>query len=70
MSAGGSQYEVLARLKADGRVRVVKYKSRRTGLTVTVAQVDGYVFKSKAEEEVVISLNSVFYSFKFSFILL
>ena len=41
MSAGGSQYEVLARLKADGRVPVVKYKSRRTGLTVTVAQVDG-----------------------------
>ena len=35
------QYEVVAELRANGRVPVTKYRSRRTGLTVTLAQVSG-----------------------------
>ena len=33
------QYEVVAELRANGRVPVTKYRSRRSGLTVTLAQV-------------------------------
>jgi len=36
-------FELLADLKANNKIPVVKYKSLRTGLTVTVAQVDGPV---------------------------
>jgi len=36
-------FELLADLKANNKIPVVKYKSSRTGLTVTVAQVDGPV---------------------------
>ena len=36
-------YEVVARLKANGKVPVTKYKSKRSGLTVTLAQVEGPV---------------------------
>ena len=38
-----SNFELLADLKANNKIPVVKYKSIRTGLTVTVAQVDGPV---------------------------
>jgi len=37
------QYEELALLKANNQIPVAKYKSLRTGLTVTVAQVEGPV---------------------------
>ena len=36
-------YQELAFLKANDKVPVAKYKSLRTGLTVTVAQVEGPV---------------------------
>ena len=36
-------YEVVASLKANGKVPVTKYKSKRSGLTVTLAQVEGPV---------------------------
>ena len=34
-----NNFEQLANLKANNKIPVVKYKSLRTGLTVTVAQV-------------------------------
>eukprot|EP00092_Neocalanus_flemingeri_P035801 GFUD01038981.1.p1 GENE.GFUD01038981.1~~GFUD01038981.1.p1 ORF type:complete len:1002 (+),score=290.69 GFUD01038981.1:52-3057(+) len=37
------QYQELAMLKANNQIPVAKYKSLRTGLTVTVAQVEGPV---------------------------
>ena len=37
------KYEVVSRLKANNKIPVVKYRSARTGLTVTVAQVEGPV---------------------------
>ena len=37
------KYEVVSRLKANNKIPVTKYRSARTGLTVTVAQVDGPV---------------------------
>ena len=36
-------YSVVSRLKANNKIPVTKYRSLRTGLTVTVAQVDGPV---------------------------
>ena len=36
-------YEVVARLKANGKVPVTKYRSKRSGLTITLAQVEGPV---------------------------
>ena len=40
---GDTNFECLANLKANNKIPVVKYRSRRSGLTVTVAQVDGPV---------------------------
>ena len=37
------QYQELAKLKANSQIPVAKYKSLRTGLTVTVAEVEGPV---------------------------
>ena len=37
------KYEVVSRLKANDKIPVTKYRSARTGLTVTVAQVEGPV---------------------------
>lgn len=34
-------FEQVADLKANNKIPVVKYKSQRTGLTVTIAQVEG-----------------------------
>ena len=38
-----NQFELVSSLKANNKIPVVKYKSQKTGLTVTVAQVDGPV---------------------------
>ena len=37
------QFELVSSIKANNKIPVEKYKSQRTGLTVTVAQVDGPV---------------------------
>ena len=37
------KFQVVSRLKANNKIPVTKYRSARTGLTVTVAQVDGPV---------------------------
>ena len=37
------KYEVVSSLKANNKIPVTKYRSTRTGLTVTVAQVEGPV---------------------------
>ena len=37
------KYSVVSSLKANNKIPVTKYRSERTGLTVTVAQVDGPV---------------------------